>query len=81
MRGVTEASIYRTTVEPGNPQASLALWRACIEDTTTFRLQSNSELAGAPCIAGETGPRAGGPGSGQRTSRIVGETEMTGYRR
>ena len=41
VRGVTEASIYRTTVEPGNPQASLALWRARIEDTTTFRLQSN----------------------------------------
>ena len=41
VRGVTEASIYRTTVEPGNPQASLALWRVRIEDTTTFRLQSN----------------------------------------
>ena len=41
VRGVTEASIYRTTVEPGNPQASRALWRARIEDTTTFRLQSN----------------------------------------
>ena len=41
VRGVTEANIYRTTVEPGNPQASLALWRVRIEDTTTFRLQSN----------------------------------------
>ena len=41
VRGVAEASIYRTTVEPGNPQASLALWRVRIEDTTTFRLQSN----------------------------------------
>ena len=41
VRGVTEASTYRITVVPGNPQASLALWRARIEDTTTFRLQSN----------------------------------------
>ena len=41
VRGVTEAITYRITVEPGNPQASLALWRARIEDTTTFRLQSN----------------------------------------
>ena len=41
VRGVTEAKVYRTTVVPGNPQASLALWRVRIEDTTTFRLQSN----------------------------------------
>lgn len=41
VRGVTEAKIYRTKIEPGNPQASLALWRVRIEDTTTFRLQSN----------------------------------------
>ena len=41
VRGVTEAKVYRITIEPGNPQASLALWRVRIEDTTTFRLQSN----------------------------------------
>ena len=41
VRGVTEATVYRITVEPGNPQASLALFRVRIEDTTTFRLQSN----------------------------------------
>ena len=41
VRGVTEAKVYRTSIEPGNPQASLALWRVRIEDTTTFRLQSN----------------------------------------
>ena len=41
VRGVTEASVYRTAIDPGNPQASLAQWRVRIEDTTTFRLQSN----------------------------------------
>ena len=41
VRGVTEAKVYRTKIEPGNPQASLALWRVRIEHTTTFRLQSN----------------------------------------
>ena len=41
VRGVTEASVYRITVDSGNPQASRALWRVRIEDTTTFRLQSN----------------------------------------
>ena len=41
VRGVTEAKVYRITIDPGNPQASLALWRVRIEDTTTFLLQSN----------------------------------------
>ena len=41
VRGVTEAKVDRIKIEPGNPQASLALWRVRIEDTTTFRLQSN----------------------------------------
>ena len=41
VRGVTEASVYGITVDPENPQASLALWRVRVEDTTTFRLQAN----------------------------------------
>ena len=41
VRGATEATLYRTVLRPGNPQASLALWRVRIEDTDTFRLQEN----------------------------------------
>ena len=41
VRGATEAKIYRTVLRPGNPQASLALWRVRIEDTDTFKLQEN----------------------------------------
>jgi len=41
VRGVTEAKRFASSIIPNNPQASYVVWRVRIEDTDTFRLQSN----------------------------------------
>ena len=40
-RGAVEARIYRTVIQPGNPQASFVAWRVRIENTDPFRFQAN----------------------------------------
>lgn len=41
VRGVVNAKLYRSEILPDNPQASSVNWRVTIQDTDTFRLQSN----------------------------------------
>ena len=40
-RGAVEAKIFRTVIQPGNPQASFVAWRVRIENTDPFRFQAN----------------------------------------